>query len=54
MKHKEFRKRLAAALVLQDLLPNKEWSHIKERFREIYLGALSLLDDDTEAVRKAA
>lgn len=54
MKAKEFRKRLSAALILQDLLPNREWKDVKGKYREIFLGALALLDDDVEAVSKAA
>ena len=54
MKAKEFRKRLSAALILQDLLPNRDWKEVKDKFRDIFLGALALLDDDIEAVVKAA
>lgn len=54
MKHKEFRKRLSACLALGDLLPNRSWKEIKGKFRELFLGSLTLLDDDVEAVKEAA
>ena len=54
MKQKEFRKRLSAALVLCDLVPNRKWSQIRDKFKELFLGSLVLLDDDVEAVKKAA
>jgi hypothetical protein len=54
MKQKEFRKRLSACLVLQDLLPNRTWAQIKDNFKELFLGSLGLLDDDIEGVKNAA
>ena len=54
MKQKEFRKRLSACLVLIDLLPNRSWKHLKDNFKELFLGSLALLDDDMDAVKKAA
>lgn len=54
MKQKEFRKRLSACLVLTDLLPNKSWKQLKDNFKELFLGSLALLDDDMDAVKKAA
>jgi len=54
MKEKEWRKRLAASLVLADLLPNRTWADIKDRFKDVFLGSLILLNDDVEAVKKSA
>lgn len=54
MKQKEFRKRLSACLVLQDLLPNRSWNDIRAHFKAIFLGTLTLLDDDIDGVKKAA
>lgn len=54
MKQKEFRKRLSAALVLCDLVPNRTWAQIKDKFKDLFLGSLALLDDDMDAVKKAA
>jgi len=53
MKQKEFRKRLSACLVLCDLIPNRSWTQIKSKFRELFLGSLNLLDDDVEAIKNA-
>jgi len=53
-KQKEFRKRLSACLLLSDLLPNRTWKEIKGCYKELFLGSLSLIDDDIEAVRKGA
>ena len=53
LKHKEFRKRQSAALVLIDYLPNRSWVQVKNHFKELFLGALVLLDDDIESVKKA-
>ena len=54
MKHKEYRKRISACLVLQDLLPNRKWPEIREHFTELFLQSLALLDDDVEEVKKVA
>lgn len=54
MKEKEWRKRLAASLVLADLLPNRTWADIKDRFKDVFLGSLILLNDDVESVKKSA
>ena len=54
MKEKEWRKRLAASLVLSDLLPNRTWADIKDRFKDVFLGSLILLNDDVESVKKSA
>jgi hypothetical protein len=36
------------------LLPNRNWAQIKEKFKELFLGSLVLLDDDIDAVKKSA
>ena len=48
MKQKEQRKRLSGCLVLQDLIPNRSWKDVKEHFKDLFLGSLSLLDDDND------
>lgn len=36
------------------MLPNRNWAQIKEKFKELFLGSLVLLDDDIDAVKKSA
>ena len=51
---KEYRKRQSSALALSDLMGKREWPQIKERYREIFLISLALLDDQKDSVKRAA
>lgn len=51
---KEYRRRQSASLALTDLLANREWYQLKERFREVFLLSFGLLDDNNDGVKAAA
>eukprot|EP00347_Sterkiella_histriomuscorum_P023653 403333856 len=51
---KEYRRRQSSALALSDLLSKREWPQIKDKFKELFLTSLGLLDDDKDTVKLAA
>ena len=51
---KEYRRRQSAALALSDLLGQRTWPQIKDQFKNVFLTALGLLDDQKDTVKMAA
>lgn len=50
----EWRKREAACSALTDLMPQRSWIQLQVNFRDIFLTALSLLDDRKDSVKVTA
>ncbi|CDW80673.1 proteasome-associated protein ecm29 homolog [Stylonychia lemnae] len=51
---KEYRKRQSSALALSDFMSKMEWPLIKDKFKDLFLNSLALLDDDKDTVKAAA